>query len=262
MAFAVAMDPGKAKKRFTRQDELIFRDDKVWIPVEVTEIGEGFLNAWQTGAQEWREAVLKQKEGFYPMHSSWSLYEPVGLPGDITTLTLPSSDTLVSVYLTELINYIDREIYSQLVKIEDDIAKSGETTKLVNKRGVLYARYGLNDKAEMEFTKSLSMNSKYMPALMNLGNIYYLNDEVEKALELYERATRIQPKNPKVLLSVTRANHELEIYGPAKKSYDKLKKIDPDLAVEYAYLDLAGDDANRAANMSQMKDVMIWEEEE
>ena len=262
MAFAVAMDPEQARKRFSRQDELIFRDEKVWIPVEVTEIGGGFLKAWQTGAQEWREAVLKQKEGFYPMHSSWSLYEPVGLPGDIATLTLPSSDTLVSVYLTELIKYIDREIYSQLVKIEDDITKSGETAKLVNKRGVLYARYGVNDKAEMEFTKSLSMNSKYMPALMNLGNIYYLNDEMERALELYERATRIQPKNPKVLLCVTRANHELENYGSAKKTYNKLKKIDPDLAVEYAYLDLAGDDATRAANMSQMKDVMIWEEEE
>ena len=262
MAFAVAMDPEQARKRFSRQDELIFRDEKVWIPVEVTEIGGGFLKAWQTGAQEWREAVLKQKEGFYPMHSSWSLYEPVGLPGDIATLTLPSSDTLVSVYLTELIKYIDREIYSQLVKIEDDITKSGETAKLVNKRGVLYARYGVNDKAEMEFTKSLSMNSKYMPALMNLGNIYYLNDEMERALELYERATRIQPKNPKVLLCVTRANHELENYGSAKKTYNKLKKIDPDLAVEYAYLDLAGDDVTRAADMSQMKDVMIWEEEE
>jgi len=262
MAFAVDMDPGKAKKRFSRQDELIFRDEKVWIPVEVTEIGGGFLKAWQTGAQEWREAILKQKEGFYPMHSSWSLYEPVGLPGDIATLTLPSSDTLVSVYLTELIKFIDREIYSQMVKIEDGIAKSGETAKLVNKRGVLYARYGVNDKAEMEFTKSLSMNSKYMPALMNLGNIYYLNDEMERALELYERATRIQPKNPKVLLCVTRANHELENYGSAKKTYNKLKKIDPDLAVEYAYLDLAGDDVTRAANMSQMKDVMIWEEEE
>ena len=114
----------------------------------------------------------------------------------------------------------------------------------------------------MEFTKSLSINSKYMPALMNLGNIYYLNDEMEKALELYERATRIQPKNPKVLLHVARANHELENYGSVKKSYNKLKKVDPDLAMEYAYLDLASDDATRAANRSQMKDVMIWEEEE
>jgi len=261
MAFAVNLSPEEAKKRFSKHDELILMDEKVWIPVEVTEIDGGFLKAWDIGAQEWREAILKHKEGFYPMHSSWSLYEPVGLPGHAESITLPNSDKLISVYLSELIKFIDKEIYPQKVEIERNIVKYGETTKLVNKLGVLYARYGLNVKAEDEFNKALSKNNNYMPALMNLGNIYYIKDEMEMALELYERANKLKPENPKVLLSVARANHELENYGSAKKFYNKLKIIDPEIAIEYAYIELGTEATARASDLSRMKDVMIWEEE-
>jgi tetratricopeptide (TPR) repeat protein len=236
-------------------------DEKVWVPVEITEIGDGFLNAWQVGAKEWREAESTGKSGFFQMHDSWNLYEPVGLPGGATGITLPDSDQLVSVYLTEVIKYIDREIYPKMEKIQAQIAKEGETPKQLNRLGVLYARYGLNEKAEHEFNRALEIDRNYMPALMNLGNVYFLNNDPEQALEMYERASRRQPDNPKVLLSLARANHELENYGNVKRSYNKLKKLDPDLAVDYAYLDLASDDTTRASNMSRMKEEMLWEEE-
>lgn len=53
MAFSIDMTPDEARKRFLRADELIFREDKTWIPVEITEIGGGFLKAWQRGAKQW-----------------------------------------------------------------------------------------------------------------------------------------------------------------------------------------------------------------
>jgi len=262
MAFSLDIRPEKARKSFSKPDDLIFREEKAWLPVEVTMLGNGFLKAWQTGARQWREAVSKKKEGFYPMHSAWKIYEPVGLPGTGGPVELPGSDQLVSVYLAELIKYIDREIYPKVASIREQMQKTGETAKLINKLGVIYARYGLTDKAEKEFSRALAKNNDYVPALINLGNVYYLNDDVETALKYYDSAAKKQPDNPKVLLCVARANHELENYGSARRMYNRLRALNPELANQYAYLDMRGDEATRASDAKMMRRMMVWDEEE
>jgi len=260
MAFSVDMKPDEARKRFLRADELIFREDKTWIPVEITEIGGGFLKAWQRGAKQWRENVARGQAGFYPMHEAWGIYEPVGLPGEVIHLTLPDRDSIVSAYLQELIKFIDREIYPQVAKVQAEIKKSKANSKDVNKLGILYARYGLTDRAEREFKKILEKNKSFIPALVNLGNICYLNNDMKNALKYYERAYKVAPKNPRVLLCIARTNHELENYGLVKETYSRLKELNPDLAYQFSYLDLRGEEAVRAAEISKVQEVVIWEE--
>ena len=145
--------------------------------------------------------------------------------------------------------------------LNSEIKKSRGSLKSVNKLGVLYARYGLKEEAESEFRRILSKNENYVPALMNMGNIYYLNKNMEKALELYENALNIAPDNPLVLLSIARTNHELENYGTARKIYSKLKTVDKNLAMQFSYLDLRGEEAVRAAETGNLKEVVLWEEE-
>jgi len=147
IAYSVDMSPDEARKRFLRAEDLIFKDNKTWIPVEVTEIDVGFLKAWQTGAKEWREAVAREQEGFFPMHECWKLYEPVGLPGAGPEVSIPSIDKILNGYLQEVITFIDREIYPKVAKLQAEIKRSGGSPKDVNKLGVLYARYGLMERA-------------------------------------------------------------------------------------------------------------------
>jgi hypothetical protein len=69
MAFSLNMLHSEAKKQFLMSEDLIFIDQKIWLPVEVTEISGGFLKAWETGAKEWREYEPKPKgqAGLYPL---------------------------------------------------------------------------------------------------------------------------------------------------------------------------------------------------
>ncbi|MGA2640347.1 MAG: tetratricopeptide repeat protein, partial [Spirochaetia bacterium] len=97
-------------------------------------------------------------------------------------------------------------------------------------------------------------------ALLNMGNILYLSDQKEKALEYYNRAYAKDPENPKVLLAVAKANHDLENYGTVKKLYAELKARDPDLAQQFAYLGLKGEEATRAAEVGGVSGVVVWEE--
>ncbi len=64
-----------------------------------------------------------------------------------------------------------------------------------------------------------------------------------------------------MLLSVARVNHELENYGTTREAYAKLKEIDPALADRFAYLSLRGQEASRAADLEEVKGVVVWDEE-
>jgi TPR repeat protein len=260
MAFSLDMMPEEARKSFLKPEDLIFTDYKSWVPVEVTELNGGFLRAWQTGAKQWREASARGQAGFFPIRDAWTLYEPVGLPGEGYTVLVPQEDKIVSTYLQELITFIDLEIYPKIAAIQSEINRTGGSPNSYNKLGVLYARYGLYDRAEREFKRVLEKQRNHLPALINLGNIYYLNGDTENAKLYYDQAYEQQPDNPKVLLSIARVNHEMENYGIVRQTYTRLKEVDPDLAQRFAYLDLRGDDATRAAAIGRVKEIVIWEE--
>ena len=63
-AFSLNLKPADTKKQFLSMEDFIFKDDETWVPVEITQIGEGFLKAWQTGAREWREHAAKDQAAF------------------------------------------------------------------------------------------------------------------------------------------------------------------------------------------------------
>ena len=194
------------------------------------------------------------------MREAWTIYNPVGLSGESGSIVYPNEAKVASVYTQEMGRFIDREIYPQVAKLQKEIERSGGSSKLVNRLGVLYARYGLIDKAEREFNKVLAKRKDYVPTLLNLGNVYYLNGDYDKAMTYYEGAAKKDPDNPKAVLCVARVNHEMENYGTVRKQYDKLKELDPDLASRFAYLDLKGDDAVRAAEAAKIKEAVVWAE--
>jgi tetratricopeptide (TPR) repeat protein len=219
----------------------------------------GFLQAWQDGAKEWRENLARNQAILYPVHDAWQLYEPVGLPGAEVTVQLPPSEKIVNVYLEEVGKFVDQEILPRVAALGSQITKVQDPRKPTNSLGVLYARYGKYDLAKKEFEKLLA-NEEYAPALLNMGNILYLSDQKEKALDYYNRAYAKDPENTRVLLAVAKVNHDLENYFAAKKFYGELKARDPDLALQYAYLDLKGEEATRAAEVSGVGGTVAWEE--
>ena len=88
-----------------------------------------------------------------------------------------------------------------------------------------------------------------------------MEDRIRDSLEFYERAERISPDNPKVLLAVARVHHNLENFGSVQDAYGRLKEIDPGLAARFSYLDLRGEEATRAAEIGQVTGVVVWDEE-
>jgi len=94
-----------------------------------------------------------------------------------------------------------------------------------------------------------------------LGNLEYLDENLEKAYQYYSRAYDSDPDNPKTILAMARINHRLENYGTATRLYAELEKMDSQLAARFSYLGLKGEDARRAADVRIVKETVIWSDE-
>jgi Tfp pilus assembly protein PilF len=100
-----------------------------------------------------------------------------------------------------------------------------------------------------------------MPALLNLGNLEYLDENLEKARQYYSRAYDRNPDNPKTILAMARINHRMENYGTAARLYAELEKLDSQLASRFSYLGSRGEEARRATDVRLIKETVIWSDE-
>ncbi len=260
MAFALGMAPEQAEKLFIDTRELIFLENDTWIPIEITLVREGFLKSWQIGAKEWRETRAAGTADFYSVREAWKIFEPVGFVAGGAGIMLPNEDRLMENYRKALITFINRQIEPRVMELSGQLASATNTVWTRNKLGILYARFGVLDKAAEQFRAILRI-SDYVPAMVNLGNIYYLQGEMSRALEYYDRASRAAPNNSKALLGVARASYELERYDETDRALQKLRSTDPGLASEFAYLGSGQEGTGRAAQAVK-RDLGSWDEEE
>jgi hypothetical protein len=256
-AFALKGSEEDARRGFVNANDLIWRDGRVWVPVEVTERAGGFVKAWETGARTWREHSSARTAAILPVHAAWALYEPVGLPGGgEADVPLPSREALLKSFSLEARKLTSREILPQVAQLEAQVARDGGSAASRNRLGVLYSRIGEMGKAEAQF-QAVLLSGEHAPALVNLGNIRFLAGDLPGALALYERARKVSPANATVLLAVARTQHSMEAYGDARISFDQLRQADPRIADQFAYLGSGGEPGARAAAAAEARRV-IW----
>ena len=173
---------------------------------------------------------------------------------------MPDKDKVVRAYLQEVMKYIDREIFPRR-----RLSFRRSTRRGACGRSTSWASCtpgsGRTTEAEAEFRKVLAKAPEDVPALLNLGSIYYLRNDLKTARQFYDRAAKKSPNSSSVLLALARVRHETEDYAGASTAYNKLRAVDPKLAEQFAYLGLQGSDAARAADISKTKGVMVWNED-
>jgi tetratricopeptide (TPR) repeat protein len=258
LAFALETPAADLSRTFTSIQDIIIRDNRSWVPIEITVRGDSFIQAWAEGARQWRDAVSKNEAGFIPIHDAWNDYEPVGLPGASADVPLPPADRLLSAFLEKAACLVDREISPIVAKLQEDIRSNGGNPASYNRLGILYAKFGKRTQAEEAFTKALA-EGDYMPALVNLGNLHFLNKELPEAQILYERAANLDPDSASVVVNLARVYYERELFDQARANHEKLIRLDPVLAARHSYLGATSMDTRAESGFSRAS--VVWGEE-
>ncbi len=258
-AFALKMPAEEAMRSFSRPEDLVIRDDTAWVPLEITMFSESFEKAWQTGAKQWREHNGKEQAMFYPTRESWQVYPAVGFQEGAAGLQVQDREAVTTAIGESLVRYVKKEIYSRESEIRARIEQGENNVRLLNTLAVLYARNGLYEEALAGF-EEIAAQHQYNPALTNMGNIYFIMSEYNKALGYFEEAAGADSRSAAALLGSARCHYELEDYDTVSRKYGELKTLNPDMAERFAYLDLGGDQADRANDALGMANIVAWEE--
>jgi len=149
----------EARRTYLFPDDLIYTEGgEVWLPVEVTALRGTFLEAWSIAAREWRDASRNDgsrgdDDRLIPVRAAWQVYAPVGLSGFTFPLSAPDSPRVVQRCLTELTQFVAREIADREATLVGRLEADPSDHELRNRLGTLYARYGLMEKATVEFER-------------------------------------------------------------------------------------------------------------
>jgi tetratricopeptide (TPR) repeat protein len=260
VAFNLDLDPRTASATFMNPADLIIRENETWIPVEITRVRDGFLKAWQSGAQEWRAASASQNAAFISVHDAWEKFSPANT-GEIIKVNIspPDSERVFSAFSAELQNFWTAAFQPRISKLQDDLKSQKTDARLLNKLGVLYARFGRYDDASQQFEQIVASSGEVPAALINLGNIAYVKGDNQAALDYFMRALKKSSNNSIALQGIAMAGYELGDTNAVQTALAQLKTADPEAAQRLASLDAGSGGKSRAA--SAEKEVTSWNEE-
>jgi len=194
---------------FNPYDYIIY-DGNVWIPIETTLITEPFATAWKTGAEQYYKlggvtkltsdpkAGISLKSGniyIIDIHKGWKNYPPVNVEALAKPQTKPDITLISSTTQNDIAQF--KEIYKQTLNdIVKSLASKGDEVSM-NKLArifILFDKYDDAEKFISKFSGSITYNS--------LGNIYFLKNEPQKALDFYKKSTDIDPNDGGVYLNI------------------------------------------------------------
>jgi tetratricopeptide (TPR) repeat protein len=264
VAFPLEMGEAQARTTFTNLGNFIFDSGKVWVPLRSSMIRDGFLRAWQAGAELWRShsdgpgapaALLK-------IDDAWKEYQPIALADVDYKPSKPSEDAVNLAFESVLGRFVTAEVEPKAKRLLSEMQGDG-TGRQRNGLGIVYAQYGLYDQAKAEFEKAVAKN--YLPAIVNLANVSFLLKDYDTAATYFEKALAAQPGNKAALIGLARARYELDAYAEADELFAQVKAIDPALADRYAYLSSkvdAGQALRASSAAADRGGGMTWDEEE
>lgn len=241
-------------------------DGELWLPIEITLLGsQNFMEAWIRGAELWQMYDKDvENRGFYRTRESQTVYRPVGLRETDLGLQYGSKEA------------ISREFDRALTRLSDIIideyaqtARSTNDPRAYNRLGMAYVDFSRYADAERAFNKALQLNSDYLSAQVNLGNVKYMQKSYYQALRIYEdahnslvSAGRGESQTTQiVLINISLVQHALENYQEAKQWYAQAEQLDPERAQQYAFLGRTGSGGERAGDMGAGMDVLFLEED-
>lgn len=251
---AIAVTPEACLSAFALDDDrlishsglMIKHENKIWVPVDPRNPEKSFDSAITGALKIWNSYPENEKK-IISLVTARSRYFDPSPPEDKASLKTVPEEIVAESYLADIKNYAYWEIEPEEKKLKERQKLSKNDPEITNRLGVLYARFEKYKEAFVEFEKATGRD--YTPAMVNLANLYFLDDRLEEALPLYEKAYRKNAYNASMLQNMSVAYYKRLDFGLAREIYRKLDFLDSELAEEVSFMS-ERDSAMTAASAS------------
>lgn len=258
VAFQMSRSAEATRGMFLDEADFLFIDDTAWVPVRMSMLREGFLQAWNGGV-----TVVAEDSGaadrLFTIAEAWAAFPPPGVP-DVTAETeKPGEEQLVNAFSNVVNLVVLREVTPRVAALRESFGPDGGNGRQRNFLGITYARYGMYEQALEEFQAALELG--YGRAAVNTGNVAYLLGDYEAAVQWYRTAVERSPDDSLALIGLARALYELDRFDEADEYFRTATDVQPSLGDRYSYLSarLTGSQARASAAAERSGD-MLWNE--
>jgi tetratricopeptide (TPR) repeat protein len=198
--FLVCVDMGisaaEADRLFSSAKSYLAIDEEAWLPVSMSRLREGFVNAWYAALDGIGAATVESAQDwpdFIPLTDAWQEYPPLGVSSTGSDFLKPPDAQLARAVDNGLIRYISAELGPKIRDTLAAIKAQGGSVSKRNQLGLLYVRAGMFAEAKGEFEASAAAGS--VPALINLGNVRLLEKDYAAAAESFKKALALTPNS-------------------------------------------------------------------
>jgi tetratricopeptide (TPR) repeat protein len=203
MMFDAGVHPRNALALSMDEASYVVKDERVWIPIETTMIGKGFMDAWEEGAAIYRRWEPSAEFHVVPVVEAWAEYVPSLPESPPPTVAPPSAEAIDARFAVDVdslrarqASYLRSRFHEQL---EPD-AKSGLDAAQENRLALVHALDGRFAEARAGWAKVLAANAADAAALVNTGNLDLLSGRADSALVRYDAVLALE-RDPGVLLN-------------------------------------------------------------
>ncbi|MDR1410680.1 MAG: tetratricopeptide repeat protein [Spirochaetaceae bacterium] len=178
---------------FNGLDRVLVIDGEVWMPFSMNAFNEGFMAAWDSGAEALNEVFAAGGgAGFIMLENAWGSYPPAPLPAQGRNAVQAGSGDLAKTAGHVIQQYIDREIQPQVQNVQRQIT-AAPTAALYNRLGILLIRSGCTTDAKTAYEQAAGMGSA--AAMTNRGNLALIEKEYAAAEQWFKEALAKGPGN-------------------------------------------------------------------
>lgn len=186
---------------------IVLKNQSIWIPVEITEVGSSFSKAWETGGQkyyqDWRNdkdfmvKLVQEVEGIYLSPSSDELPEEL----QNQRPDLPDPARLRKMFERDSSWIQARRTNYAIKRYQTAIQTRSDSLSLRNKLGIIFVQQDSIAQAEKQFRTIIKSQPNDQYALVNLANLYCIAGEFKEAEEHYSKAEKQLGNEPGLYLN-------------------------------------------------------------
>jgi len=172
----------------------------VWVPVEVTNVGKTFLEAWETASKQIGRWSGTDGLEIIPMTAAQKVFPPVALLPSDTQVILPRID-YIRAQVSEDFEKIEAQASIETIEsLEAQLHDDPENVELMNQIGTRYARIEQWEQAIAIFKQAIVQKDDYFPAYLNLARAYLEVEKYPEAEEILYKCKALRPDDINVYL--------------------------------------------------------------
>jgi tetratricopeptide (TPR) repeat protein len=170
------------------ESRYVVEEDEIWIPLETTALGKGFIEAWRVGTENYASWASRGHVQLVDVAGSQERYEPGDLPGSavLPSLDFPQVQARVAQDLTQIASWRESFLASRYGGVRSNIEA---TPAALNELAHVYYLAGHSDQARESLERALALDPTSPRSHNNLGAALTSQGDLEGAVKEFRAAT-------------------------------------------------------------------------